>query len=82
MPKGSRGEKRPGDVVGAAVMVAKIATGEIEENQPAKGREGGLAGGQARASSLTPEQRRQIAKKAAESRWRKGQAAPAKKEHA
>jgi hypothetical protein len=32
MPKGPRGEKRPGDVVGAAIMVAKIATGEIEDN--------------------------------------------------
>jgi hypothetical protein len=30
MPKGPRGEKRPADVTGAAVMVAKIATGEIE----------------------------------------------------
>jgi len=31
MPKGPRGEKRPGDVIGAAIMVAKIATGEIED---------------------------------------------------
>jgi hypothetical protein len=31
MPRGPRGEKRPADVIGAAVMVAKIATGEIEE---------------------------------------------------
>ena len=31
MPKGPKGEKRPADVVGAAVMVAEIATGEIEE---------------------------------------------------
>ena len=31
MPKGPRGEKRPADVIGAAVMVAKVATGEIEE---------------------------------------------------
>lgn len=29
MPKGPRGERRPGDVIGAAVVVAKIATGEI-----------------------------------------------------
>jgi hypothetical protein len=29
MPKGPRGEKRPGDVIGAAIMVAKIATGAI-----------------------------------------------------
>jgi hypothetical protein len=29
MPRGPRGEKRPADVIGAAIMVAKIATGEI-----------------------------------------------------
>ncbi len=32
MPKGPRGEKRPADVIGAAVKVMKIATGEIEED--------------------------------------------------
>jgi hypothetical protein len=32
MPKGPRGEKRATDVIGAAVMVAKMATGEIEED--------------------------------------------------
>jgi hypothetical protein len=31
MPKGPRGEKRPADVIGAAIMTAKIATGEIED---------------------------------------------------
>jgi hypothetical protein len=31
MPKGPQGQKRPGDVIGAAIMVAKIATGEITE---------------------------------------------------
>jgi len=31
MPKGPKGEKRPADVVGAAVMVAQIATGEVED---------------------------------------------------
>jgi hypothetical protein len=31
MPREPKGQKRPGDVVGAAVMAAKIATGEIEE---------------------------------------------------
>jgi hypothetical protein len=35
------------------------------------GRLGGLKGGQARAESLTPEQRKEIAKKAAEARWSK-----------
>ncbi len=32
MPKGPNGEKRPADVIGAAVKVMQIATGEIEEN--------------------------------------------------
>ncbi len=32
MPKGPKGEKLPADVIGAAVKVAKIATGEIEED--------------------------------------------------
>lgn len=31
MPRGPKGEKRPGDVIGAAIMVGRIATGEIEE---------------------------------------------------
>jgi hypothetical protein len=32
MPRGPKGEKRPADVIGAAIMVAKIATGEIEDD--------------------------------------------------
>jgi hypothetical protein len=32
MPKGPREEKRPGDVIGAAIMVAKIRAGEVEDN--------------------------------------------------
>jgi hypothetical protein len=39
------------------------------------GRLGGLKGGQARAESLTPEQRKEIAKKAAEARWGSGRGA-------
>ena len=31
MPRGPKGAKRPADAVGAAVMVAKIATGEVDE---------------------------------------------------
>jgi hypothetical protein len=31
-PKGPRGEKRPGGVIGAAIMVAKIVTGEVGAN--------------------------------------------------
>jgi hypothetical protein len=56
-------------------MVGKIATGEIEEEKAsgksARGRAGGLKGGQSRSESLTPEKRREIAKLAAESRWKK-----------
>ena len=35
MPRGPKGEKRPADVIGAAVMVGRIATGEIEDIKPA-----------------------------------------------
>jgi hypothetical protein len=74
MPKGPRGEKRPGDVIGAAIMVAKIATGEIEDapEQPPTDyhRRGGKRGGAARAAALTPARRSEIAKKAAAKRWR------------
>lgn len=31
MPRGPKGEKRPADAIGNAIMVAKIATGEIED---------------------------------------------------
>lgn len=71
MPTGPNGQKRPADVIGAAVMVARIATGEIEE-KPAKktGKtRSGKAGVAARAQKLTPEERSAIAKKAAAARW-------------
>jgi hypothetical protein len=73
MPRGPRGEKRPADVIGAAVMVAKIATGEIEEKLELKsGRtRSGRAGAKARADKLSENERREIAKKAAAARWRK-----------
>ena len=73
MPKGPNGEQRPADVVGSAVHVAKIETGEIEDSgykQPAK-RKGGLADAEVRASSLEPDRRREIAKNAAKSRWQR-----------
>ncbi|MBL4800865.1 MAG: hypothetical protein JKY45_03155 [Emcibacter sp.] len=72
MPKGPKGQKRPADVIGAAVMVAQIAIGEVEENTPLESaRKGGLKGGKGRATSLTPEQRSEIAKTAATARWKK-----------
>lgn len=75
MPKGPKGEKRPADVIGNAVKVMKIATGEEEEQLDEDGKDPaakamGKKGGAARASKLTPEQRREIAKKAAASRWK------------
>ncbi|HXW23864.1 MAG TPA: RNA-binding protein [Xanthobacteraceae bacterium] len=71
MPRGPQGQKRPADVIGAAVMVARIATGEISEKlNGASGRtRSGHAGGQARAKKLSKEKRRAIAKKAAAARW-------------
>lgn len=72
MPRGPQGEKRPADVIGAAVMIARIATGEIEEAPKAKsGRvRSGHAGAKARAKSLSAEERSEIAKKAAAKRWK------------
>ncbi len=71
MPKGPQGQKRPADLIGNAVHVAKIATGEVEETtyrQPNKAK-GGRAGAKARAESLTAEGRSAISKKAANARW-------------
>ena len=77
MPKGPRGEKRPADVVGAAIMVARIATGEVEDTLANPGlayaRKGGLVGGAARARALTAEERSVIASKAAAARWKNKQ---------
>ena len=76
MPKGPRGERRPGDVVGAAIKVAKIATGEIKEDYgPDEGTnkaavELGRRGGKARAERMTAEQRRAAARAAASARWK------------
>jgi len=73
MPKGPQGQKRPGDVIGAAIMVAKIATGEIEEDAPIapKKASAGRKGGSARAASLTSQDRAEIARLAAQARWKK-----------
>jgi hypothetical protein len=72
MPRGPRGEKRPADTIGCVVMVAKIATGEIEEEvkTPSGKVRSGRAGAKARAASLTAPERRDIAKRAAAARWR------------
>lgn len=72
MPKGPRGERRPADAIGRAIQIAKIATGEIEDE-----REGlssaaaqlGSKGGKKRAETMTPERRSEIARQAAAKRW-------------
>lgn len=71
MPKGPNGQKRPADVVGNAVHVMRIATGEIEEDVPANSAaaEMGRKGGAARAAAMTPERRAEIARAGAAKRW-------------
>ncbi len=75
MPKGPKGEKRPADVIGNAIKVARIATGEEEETKTDDGKDKaavslGRRGGEARAKKTSPERRSEIAKKAAKSRWK------------
>ena len=74
MPRGPQGQRRPADVIGTAIKVAKIATGEIEDSTAVEGKEyaraGGLKGGPARAARLSPSKRKQIARKAAKVRWK------------
>lgn len=77
MPRGPKGEKRPADVIGAAVMVGKIATGEIDDLTTGDGKNAaavalGRMGGKARAAGMTAKKRKEIAKKAAQKRWGKG----------
>ncbi len=74
MPKGPRGEHRPPDLIGAAVKVARIATGEEQDEREATASAAaqlGKLGGAARARNLTAEQRAEIARKAAAGRWKK-----------
>jgi hypothetical protein len=77
MPRGPKGERRPADVNARAVMIARIATGEIADAPADDGKDPaakalGKKGGVARAAKMTPERRAEIAKKAAESRWTRG----------
>lgn len=77
MPK--RSSKRPRDLNQLAKLIVDMATGDAppetkvdDGKNPAAvalGRLGGMRGGKARAKALSPKKRREIAKKAAESRW-------------
>jgi hypothetical protein len=76
LPKGPKGEKRPADVIGNAIKVARIATGEDEETLTDDGKDKaavsmGKRGGKARAEALTKARRSEIAKTAAAKRWKK-----------
>ena len=77
MPKRSRMPRDPNQ---RAKAVVDFATGQREPDPPAPvkdpaavslGRKGGLIGGKRRAESMTPEQRRDSARKAALARWGK-----------
>jgi hypothetical protein len=75
MPRGPKGEKRSADAIGNAVMIAKIAAGEIEDITTEDGKNAaavalGRMGGKARAEGMTAKRRKEIAKKAAEKRWK------------
>jgi hypothetical protein len=74
VPKGPKGQKRPADVIGNAIKVARIATGEETEDMPDDGKDPaakslGSRGGKARAAALSKKRRTEIAKAAAAKRW-------------
>jgi hypothetical protein len=76
MPRGPKGERGPRDVIGNAVHVIRIATGEIQDTITDDGKNAaavalGRRGGQARAEGLSRKRRKEIARKAAQSRWSK-----------
>lgn len=75
MPKGPRGEKRPGDVIGAAIKVARLAVGDekeaLKDEKDPNAVALGSKGGRERTRKLSPERRAEIAKKAAAKRWEK-----------
>ena len=74
MPTGPKGQKRPADTVGLAVLVGRIATGEVEDVAPDDGKDPaakalGAKGGRARAVKMSPDERAEAARKAADIRW-------------
>jgi hypothetical protein len=71
--------KRPRDANQLGKLITDLATGEVEDTTPDDGknpaavelgRKGGLKGGKARAAKLTPQQRSDLARRAAQARWR------------
>jgi hypothetical protein len=74
-PKALKARSAPADVIGNAVHVMKVLTGEAEESLPSSPNraKGGKVGGKRRAESLSKEERADIARKAASARWQKDQ---------
>lgn len=72
MPKGPNGERRPADAIARAVLVGKIAVGEETDDKKSGKVRSGKAGAKARNDNLSPERRAEIAKIAAETRWKDG----------
>lgn len=73
MPRTPKGHKRPADAISNAVLVMKIATGEIDEQLTDDGKskaavELGRKGGLARAKSISKRRRVEIARNAAKIR--------------
>jgi len=70
--------KRPRDPIQLGKLIVDIATGQVEDKVEdrrnpkavARGKRGGVKGGPARASALSPERRREIASGAAKTRWK------------
>lgn len=76
MPTGPKGQKRPADVIGSAVKIMRIATGEetndvIDDGKDPAAKALGAKGGKKRAENMTPERRAEIARNAAVKRWGK-----------
>ncbi|HUO81298.1 MAG TPA: hypothetical protein VM616_00400 [Gammaproteobacteria bacterium] len=82
--RSSKRKKRPRDVNALAASVVAEAVGDApaEPERPddgkdpaavALGRKGGLKGGKARATKLSAQKRKEIARKAAKARWRSHQ---------
>jgi hypothetical protein len=76
VPRGPKGEKRKADVIGNAILIARIATGEAKDGDADDGKDKaaqalGRKGGEARAKSLSKTKRSEIAKKAAATRWKR-----------
>lgn len=69
----SKKPKRPRDANQLGKLIVDIATGEDVDFEPdtSAQKKGGKKGGQRRAASMSPEQREEIARLAAQARWKK-----------